>query len=142
MNVLAEVEDTAKLDAFRDEVRTWIKENFPESLKTKLEEYFQSMPKYQEGPDWKLWKERVAAKGWGTPGWPKAYGGGGLPTVQARIVRYRIRGQNRPLISRPNCEEIVVWPDTPAISTGPERESSNRKNPTVLVEDYYTEFLR
>jgi len=86
MNVLAEVEDTAKLDAFRDEVRTWIKENFPESLKTKLEEYFQSMPKYPEGPDWKLWKERVAAKGWGTPGWPKAYGGGGLPTVQARIV--------------------------------------------------------
>jgi alkylation response protein AidB-like acyl-CoA dehydrogenase len=86
MNVLAEIEDTAKLDAFRGEVRTWIKENFPESLKTKLEEYFQSMPKYPDGPDWKLWKERVAAKGWGTPGWPKAYGGGGLPTVQARIV--------------------------------------------------------
>jgi alkylation response protein AidB-like acyl-CoA dehydrogenase len=86
MNALVEVEDTAQLDAFRGEVRTWIKENFPESLKTKLEEYFQSMPKYPEGPDWKLWKERVAAKGWGTPGWPKAYGGGGLPTVQARIV--------------------------------------------------------
>jgi alkylation response protein AidB-like acyl-CoA dehydrogenase len=86
MNVLAEVEDTKKLDAFRGEVRAWIKENFPESLKTKLEEYFQSMPRYPDGPDWKLWKERVAQKGWGTPGWPKAYGGGGLPTVQARIV--------------------------------------------------------
>ncbi len=86
MNVLAEVEDTAKLDAFRNEARAWIKENFPESLKTKLEEYFQSMPRYPDGPDWKLWKDRVAAKGWGTPGWPKAYGGGGLPTVQARIV--------------------------------------------------------
>jgi alkylation response protein AidB-like acyl-CoA dehydrogenase len=86
MNVLAEVEDTTKLDAFRGEVRAWIKENFPESLKTKLEEYFQSMPRYPDGPDWKLWKERVASKGWGTPGWPKAYGGGGLPTVQARIV--------------------------------------------------------
>jgi alkylation response protein AidB-like acyl-CoA dehydrogenase len=86
MNVLAEVEDTAKLDAFRNEARAWIKENFPESLKTRLEEYFQSMPRYPDGPDWKLWKDRVAAKGWGTPGWPKAYGGGGLPTVQARIV--------------------------------------------------------
>ena len=86
MNVLAEVEDTTKLDAFRGEARAWIKENFPESLKTKLEEYFQSMPRYPDGPDWKLWKERVAQKGWGTPGWPKAYGGGGLPTVQARIV--------------------------------------------------------
>jgi len=86
MNALAEVEDTAKLDAFRGEVRTWIKENFPESLKTKLEEYFQSMPKYPDGADFKLWKQRVAEKGWGTPGWPKAYGGGGLPTVQARVV--------------------------------------------------------
>jgi alkylation response protein AidB-like acyl-CoA dehydrogenase len=86
MNVLAEVEDTKKLEAFRSEVRAWIKENFPESLKSKLEVYFQSMPRYPDGPDWKLWKDRVAAKGWGTPGWPKAYGGGGLPTVQARIV--------------------------------------------------------
>ena len=87
MNVLAEVEDTAKLDAFRKEVRAWIKENFPESLKSRLEEYFQSMPRYPDGPDWKLWKDRVAAKGWGTPGWPTAYGGGGLPTLQARIVQ-------------------------------------------------------
>jgi len=87
MNVLAEVEDTAKLDAFRKEVRAWIKENFPESLKSKVEEYFQSQPRYPDGPDWKLWKDRVAAKGWGTPGWPKAYGGGGLPTVEARIVQ-------------------------------------------------------
>jgi alkylation response protein AidB-like acyl-CoA dehydrogenase len=87
MNVLAEVEDTKKLEAFRGEVRAWIKENFPESLKSKLEEYFQTMPRYPDGPDWKLWKDRVAAKGWGTPGWPKAYGGGGLPTAQARIVQ-------------------------------------------------------
>jgi alkylation response protein AidB-like acyl-CoA dehydrogenase len=87
MNVLAEVEDTKKLEAFRGEVRAWIKENFPESLKSKLEEYFQSMPRYPDGADWKLWKDRVGAKGWGTPGWPKAYGGGGLPTVQARVVQ-------------------------------------------------------
>ena len=87
MNVLAEVEDTKKLEAFRGEVRAWIKQNFPESLKSKLEEYFQSMPRYPDGPDWKLWKDRVAEKGWGTPGWPKAYGGGGLPTLQARIVQ-------------------------------------------------------
>ena len=72
MNVLAEVEDTAKLDAFRSEARAWIKENFPESLKTRLEEYFQNMPRYPDGPDWKLWKDRVAAKGWGTPGWPNS----------------------------------------------------------------------
>ena len=44
------------------------------------------MPRYPDGPDWALWKERVRDKGWGTPGWPKDYGGGGLPTPEARIV--------------------------------------------------------
>jgi alkylation response protein AidB-like acyl-CoA dehydrogenase len=87
MNVLAEVEDTAKLDTFRNEARAWIKENFPESLKSKTEEYFQSQPRYPDGADWELWKDRVARKGWGTPGWPKAYGGAGLPTLEARIVQ-------------------------------------------------------
>ena len=86
MNVLAEVEDTRRLEGFRDEAHAWIKANFPESLKTKLEEYYQNMPRYPDGPDWALWKERVRDKGWGTPGWPKDFGGGGLTTLEARIV--------------------------------------------------------
>ena len=86
MNVLADVEDTRRLEGFREEAQAWIKANFPESLKTKLEEYYQNMPRYPDGPDWALWKERVRDKGWGTPGWPKDYGGGGLPTPEARIV--------------------------------------------------------
>jgi alkylation response protein AidB-like acyl-CoA dehydrogenase len=28
----------------------------------------------------------MAAKGWGTPTWPKAYGGGGLTTAEARVL--------------------------------------------------------
>ena len=28
--------------------------------------------------DQKLWKQRMADKGWGAPTWPKQYGGGGL----------------------------------------------------------------
>jgi alkylation response protein AidB-like acyl-CoA dehydrogenase len=87
MNVMADVEDTSKLAAFRAEAEAWIRANFPESLKTKLEEYYQNMPRYPDGPDWALWKQRVRDKGWGTPGWPKDYGGGGLPTLQARIVQ-------------------------------------------------------
>ena len=75
---------------FRNEARAWIKENFPEALKSKLEEYFQSMPRYPDGPDWKLWKDRIVAKGWGTPAWPKAYGGAELPTPKARIVEQEL----------------------------------------------------
>jgi alkylation response protein AidB-like acyl-CoA dehydrogenase len=86
MNVLADVEDTKKLAAFREEAEAWIRANFPESLKARLEEYYQNMPRYPDGADWALWKQRVRDKGWGTPGWPKDYGGGGLPTPEARIV--------------------------------------------------------
>jgi alkylation response protein AidB-like acyl-CoA dehydrogenase len=85
MSMTAEAE-TRELDDFRAEVRAWITKNFPESLKDKLEEYYQLLPRYPDGADWKLWKDRVAAKGWGTPSWPKEVGGGGLPTVKARVV--------------------------------------------------------
>jgi alkylation response protein AidB-like acyl-CoA dehydrogenase len=74
------------LNSFRNEVRDWIKENFPTSLREKTEEYYRTLPRYPEGADWKLWKDRVVQKGWGTPGWPVAYGGAGLSTEQARLL--------------------------------------------------------
>ena len=85
MSMTADAE-TRELDDFRAEARAWIAKNFPEPLKDKLEEYYQLLPRYPDGADWKLWKDRVAAKGWGTPSWPKEVGGGGLPTVMARVV--------------------------------------------------------
>ncbi|MDQ8727889.1 acyl-CoA dehydrogenase family protein [Bradyrhizobium sp. LHD-71] len=75
-----------ELNSFRDEVRGWIQENFPASLREKIEEYYRTLPRYPEGADWKLWKDRVVQKGWGTPGWPVEYGGGGLSTEQARLL--------------------------------------------------------
>jgi alkylation response protein AidB-like acyl-CoA dehydrogenase len=41
----------------------------------------------QLSPDQLLWRQRVGEKGWGTPTWPKAYGGGGLEPAQGRIVQ-------------------------------------------------------
>ena len=77
-----------ELQAFRAEVRTWIDDNFPQSLRSqeKLDEYYQGLPRYPEGDDFALWKERVKERGWGTPDWPVEYGGAGLPTQKARAV--------------------------------------------------------
>ncbi|NKC14817.1 MAG: acyl-CoA dehydrogenase [Gammaproteobacteria bacterium] len=77
-----------ELESFRARVRDWINDNFPAELRSeeKQEEYYQYLPRYPQAPDFQLWKERVRDKGWGTPGWPLAYGGGGLPTERARIV--------------------------------------------------------
>ena len=90
MAAAIENQDTEALDAYRAEVKGWIKENLPSSIPDKRDEYYTLAPRYPEGPDWKEWKDKIVAKGWGTPGWPKAYGGAGLPTPKARIVEQEL----------------------------------------------------
>ena len=37
--------------------------------------------------DQDLWRKRIGEKGWGTPTWPKEYGGGGLSQAEARVLQ-------------------------------------------------------
>ena len=72
------------LDTFRAEAREWLDANFPASL---AHQPMQMIPG-AEGltADGKLWKQRMADKGWGAPTWPTEYGGGGLSGAQARVL--------------------------------------------------------
>ncbi|MBP7814656.1 MAG: acyl-CoA dehydrogenase family protein [Phenylobacterium sp.] len=76
----------ADLDAFRAQAKTWLAENFPPSLKSRSDIAAAEAPVPVEG-DYKLWKERMGAKGWGVPTWPAEYGGGGLNSSEARVLR-------------------------------------------------------
>jgi alkylation response protein AidB-like acyl-CoA dehydrogenase len=73
------------LDAFRAEAREWLDANFPKSLANQQT----AMIPGAEGltKDGKLWKQRMADKGWGAPTWPTEYGGGGLSGAQARVLQ-------------------------------------------------------
>src|SRR5580658_7351979 len=74
-------------EAFRVEARSWLEENFPAALrKNPLAQMAAMMGDAPEGDDARLWRERMGAKGWGTPTWPKAYGGGGLSRQEARVL--------------------------------------------------------
>jgi alkylation response protein AidB-like acyl-CoA dehydrogenase len=76
------------LDAFRTEARDWVEANFPTSL---ANQPMAMIPGAEtQTPDHKLWKQRMADKGWGAPTWPTQYGGGGLSGPQARIVQQEI----------------------------------------------------
>ncbi|MDF2900168.1 MAG: acyl-CoA dehydrogenase [Phenylobacterium sp.] len=77
----------ADLEGFRAEAREWLEANFPKSL-AKDTEGQQAALMSPEKPtgDQALWKERMGAKGWGTPTWPKQYGGGGLSAAEARVL--------------------------------------------------------
>ncbi|HEY9234609.1 MAG TPA: acyl-CoA dehydrogenase family protein, partial [Phenylobacterium sp.] len=83
---MADFGSDVELEEFRAEARTWLEENFPESLRGQTGVAAQLMDGPAPAGDIGLWKQRMGAKGWGTPTWPKEYGGGGLTPQQARVL--------------------------------------------------------
>jgi alkylation response protein AidB-like acyl-CoA dehydrogenase len=72
------------LDAFRAEAREWLEANFPKSLANQQTAMIPGGESLTA--DGKLWKQRMADKGWGAPTWPTEYGGGGLSGAEARVL--------------------------------------------------------
>ena len=66
--------------AFRDEVRAFIEQNYPESLRGKQEEGDEL-----GRDDFLSWNKILARKGWVAPGWPVEYGGPGWTATQKYI---------------------------------------------------------
>jgi len=68
---------TPEDEAFREEVRAWIQEALPDSLRAKAEAaaHF-SMPEVME------WHRILAKKGWVAPHWPEKFGGPGFSATQ------------------------------------------------------------
>ncbi len=75
-----------ELDGFRAEARAWLEANFPASLKDNPAAQLAAAMGGTPNADAALWGRRIGEKGWGTPTWPKAYGGGGLSRAEARVL--------------------------------------------------------
>ncbi len=90
------------IDAFRSDARAWLAANYPAELRD---------PKAKTDPEavWggrafaggtdpqAVWTQRMGAKGWTTPTWPKEYGGGGLSPAEARVLDQELAaGRYRP----------------------------------------------
>ena len=74
------------IEDFRKQARAWLEANFPPALKGK-----ENPMATVEGPtaltaDEAAWKKAFGEKGWGVPGWPAKYGGGGLDRAQVRVL--------------------------------------------------------
>ncbi|MEZ5572977.1 MAG: acyl-CoA dehydrogenase family protein [Halioglobus sp.] len=78
------------LEAFRQHTRDWLEENCPPSMRTPVkgfEDFYNGGRKPEiHHPDQKLWCDRMAARGWTVPHWPKEYGGGGLNKEEVKIL--------------------------------------------------------
>ena len=78
------------LDLFQKETRAWLEKNCPAEMREPIKGdddmcWGGRGFKFQSEAQ-KLWLERMAAKGWTTPTWPKEYGGGGLSKPEAKIL--------------------------------------------------------
>jgi acyl-CoA dehydrogenase len=78
-------------EAFRDEVRRWLEQSCPPSLRTPPPDgddgVWGGRRSPPPSPDERAWLDRMAGRGWTAPTWPREYGGGGLSPEQAQILR-------------------------------------------------------
>ncbi|MGK0221017.1 MAG: alkylation response protein AidB-like acyl-CoA dehydrogenase [Limisphaerales bacterium] len=77
------------LDELRLEVRSWLEDNCPASMRTDMpadEIVWGGTKQNWFHPEAKQWMEVMAERGWTVPHWPKKYGGGGLDSKQQKIL--------------------------------------------------------
>jgi acyl-CoA dehydrogenase len=94
-----------ELDVFRSETRAWLEANCPAEMRQPMRDEGDACwggrnPVFQSEAQ-KLWLERMAARGWTVPDWPKDYGGGGLSAAETKTLRQEMAriGARNPLYS-------------------------------------------
>ncbi len=79
------------LDTFRSETRAWLAENCPPEMRKPVRSEddvcWGGRNFKPSSPAQKEWLDKMAAKGWTVPDWPKAYGGSGLSPAETKILR-------------------------------------------------------
>ena len=86
------------LESFQQEVKTWLEEHCPASMRTPQPGHDFSMPSTD---DVKAWGHSLAERGWTMPSWPREYGGGGHSKEEADIIASEMAaiGTRNPVVS-------------------------------------------
>lgn len=102
------------LEAFRAEVRAWLEANCPPSMRTPMPEdevVWGGRNAQFKNPDSKAWLDRMGAKGWTAPTWPREYGGGGLSPSEAGVLAEEMKA----IKARPPLYSFGLWMFGPAL---------------------------
>ena len=79
------------LGTFRTETRAWLADNCPPEMREPIrsdDDVCWGGRNFQpSSPAQKDWLDRMAARGWIVPDWPKEYGGGGLTPAETKVLR-------------------------------------------------------
>jgi acyl-CoA dehydrogenase len=105
----------SQLDTFRAETRSWLEANCPPDMRKPIESESDIC---WGGRKWsfqsdaqRVWLERMAAKGWTVPEWPRAYGGSGLSREEAKVLKAEMRA----LGCRSPLDSFGIWMLGPAL---------------------------
>ena len=104
----------ADLEAFRAEVRDWLEENCPPAMRTPMPEeetVWGGRDASFPNPESRVWLERMAARGWTAPTWPREYGGGGLDADEHKVLQQEL-GR---IGARPALNSFGIWMLGPAL---------------------------
>lgn len=105
----------SKMHAFRTATRTWLEANCPPQMREPLRNdddlcwggrkpVFASLAQ-------QTWLERMSARGWTVPDWPRQYGGGDLSPEEAKILGEEMLA----LGCRPALTSFGIWMLGPAL---------------------------
>ncbi|MBW8304867.1 MAG: acyl-CoA dehydrogenase family protein, partial [Brevundimonas sp.] len=120
------------LDTFRAETRAWLEANCPAEcrgpVKSDEDRVWGGRNAVYPTPAHKTWLERMGARGWTAPEWPKEYGGGGLTREEAKVLGSEMRriDAQAPLAS------FGVWMLGPALLQFGTEEQKQRFLPGIV----------
>jgi len=121
----------SELEQFRTKTRLWLEENCPQEMRSPMNRetdacwggrnwVFQS-------EDQKLWLERMVAKGWTAPSWPKEYGGAGLSRAEDKVLQQEMKR----ISARPALLSFGIWMLGPALLKFGSEEQKMRYLPEI-----------
>ncbi len=119
------------LEAFRAETRAWLAENYPASLNAPMGEDdapWGGRKFVWKNPDAKLWLDRMAAKGWTAPMWPREYGGGGLSKEENKVLEQELRK----IRARPALMSFGLWMLGPVLLEYATEEQKQKFIPSII----------
>ena len=122
------------LDNFRSEVKAWLDDNCPPSMRTGADpkiphdEVWGGRKAEYKNPESKIWLDRMGEKGWTMPTVPKEYGGGGLSKEEVKVLNEEmfLIGAKTPLLS------FGIWMLAPVLLEYGTEEQKKEHLPKII----------
>ena len=119
-------------EEFRQQTRTWLDANCPPSMRRPIrsdkDQCWGGRQWVFESDEQRQWLERMAAKGWTAPEWPREYGGGGLSRAEAKVLQQEMAR----ITARRPLESFGIDMLGPALLKFASEEQKQRFIPPIL----------